>query len=100
MTAAHKAAKAWYDAIPVNADFKPKIDRQELIDDMVRRLTGHLEPYFKAELNPLIEALAVMVEEYANQQSQYGSEYIWTKYEDRDAIEKALRTLELYAQNH
>lgn len=49
MTAAHKAAKAWYDANPVNADFKPTADRQEFIDDMVRRLTGHLEPYFKAE---------------------------------------------------
>lgn len=49
MTAAHKAAKAWYDANPGNIYFKPSYDRQRFVDDMVRRLAGHLEPFIKAE---------------------------------------------------
>lgn len=61
MTAAHKSAKAWYDAHAGNDIFVDTEERREFREDMVRRLTGHLEPYFKAEVErvavPLIRAL-------------------------------------------
>jgi len=101
MTAAHKAAKAWYDANPVeNRSFYSDFDREEFVRGMVRSLTGHLEPFFKAEVQPLIEALAAVFEEYDNQQSQYGSEYLWKKHEDREAIEKARLVLDKYVKQN
>src|SRR5690242_19407462 len=100
MTAAHKAAKAWYDARAGNDIFVDTEERREFREDMVRRLTGHLEPYFKAEVQPLIEALAAVFEEYDNQQSQYGSEYLWKKHEDREAIEKARLVLDKYVKQN
>lgn len=61
MTAAHKAAKAWYDARAGNDVFVDTEERREFREDMVRRLTGHLEPFVQAEVErvagPLVEAL-------------------------------------------
>ena len=67
MTAAYKAAKAWYDAKPIDDHLKPSYERQQFVDDLVRRLTGHLEPFFKAEVErvsgPIISALELALED-------------------------------------
>lgn len=69
MTAAHKAAKSWYDARAGNDIFVDTEERREFREDMVRRLSGHLEPFFKAEVErvagPLAESLEAHHGEFA-----------------------------------
>ena len=42
----------------------------------------------------LVAALKRLSDEYENQQGQFGSDYIWKKYEDAGAIEEARRVLD------
>ena len=42
----------------------------------------------------LLKALERLFDEYKNQQNQFGSDYIWKKYEDAGAIEEARRLID------
>jgi hypothetical protein len=42
----------------------------------------------------LVEALAGLADEYINRRCQFGHEYLWTKHEVTDAVNRAIRLIE------
>jgi len=62
-TLSRQAAEDWFNSPPVNPDWSPTISRQEYIDDMVNRLAGHLEPYFKLQRQQVVDIVLAEVAE-------------------------------------
>ena len=47
----------------------------------------------RRQRDTLEEAAKILAEEYENRRVQWGSEYLWTKHEDADAVNNAILTI-------
>jgi hypothetical protein len=60
--------------------------RQEIDNQLMQVLKNFLTAY------ELRHALGLLLEEYDDRRSQYGTDYLWQKHEDQDAIRIARDT--------
>jgi hypothetical protein len=66
------------------------------LDDAIAINNAHIARELRTEkhITALVEALAGLADEYIDRRCQFGHEYLWTKHEVTDAVNRAIRLIE------